>query len=75
MAAKWGKANMVALLLDKGANLEAKIGTLKAHRLPKLMKSLGFLMFFYTHDPFGTTQNRKKYSDFLKSVSQKSGGH
>ena len=24
MAAKWGKANMVALLLDKGANLEAK---------------------------------------------------
>jgi ankyrin repeat protein len=24
VAAKWGKANMVALLLDKGANLESK---------------------------------------------------
>lgn len=24
VAAKWGKANMVTLLLDKGANLEAK---------------------------------------------------
>ena len=24
MAAKWGKGNMVGLLLDKGANLEAK---------------------------------------------------
>ena len=24
VAAKWGKANMVSLLLDKGANLEAK---------------------------------------------------